>query len=134
MSNLTLSHLNRSPWFHFLGAPILWSLHFLTSYVWVEFACRVKLPVFHSTFLGLTVLSWSVLVFTLILMLAALYVGWSAYQNWGRLKRSHKKNELDSWALESQRFMAFGGIFFSVLFALIILLSGLPVLALGPCT
>src|ERR671922_1940171 len=78
---ISRSHLSRSPWFHLLGGPILWSAHFLISYAWVEFACRVRLLVLHSTLLGLTVLSWSVLILTLIAMLATLYVGWAAYRS-----------------------------------------------------
>lgn len=125
--------LNRSPWFHLLGAPILWSAHFLVSYAWVEFACRVRLLVLDSTILGLTVLSWSVMIFTLIAVLATLYVGWSAIRSWGLLKHTQQTNELDSWRIESRRFMAFSGILLSALFSLVILLSGLPALVLGPC-
>ena len=130
---LSLSHLNRSPWFHLLGGPILWIAHFLVSYAWVEFACRANLLVFDSTIPGLTVLSWSVLVLTLIAALAALYVGWSSLQSWRRLRGSQETNEPDSWRIESKRFMALSGILLSTWFSLVILLSGLPVLVLRPC-
>jgi len=129
----SLSHLNHSPWFHLLGGPILWSAHFLISYAWVEFACRVKPLVLVSTVLGFSVLSWSVLIFTLLAVLAASYVGWSAYRSWLRIRKSKETNELESWGVESRRFMAFSGILLSALFALVILLTGLPVLALRPC-
>jgi hypothetical protein len=132
-SSISLSHLNRSPWFHLLGGPILWSAHFLATYNWVEFACRANLLVLDSTVFGLTVLSWSVLVLTLITALAALYVGWSSHKTWRRLRESQATNEPDSWGIDSRRFMALGGILLSVLFSLVILLSGLPVLVLGPC-
>lgn len=128
-----LSHLNRSPWFHLLGGPILWSAHFLISYAWIEFACRVRLLMLDSMILGLTVLSWSVLIFTLLAMLATLYVGWSAYRSWLRIRDSKKMDELESWGVESRRFMAFSGILLSALFSLVILLTGLPALVLGPC-
>ena len=130
---ISLSHLNRSPWFHFLGGPVLWSVHFLVSYSWVEFACRVRLIVLDSTILGLSVLSWSVLVLTFVAVLATLYVGWSAYRSWQRLRKSQEPNELEAWGVESRRFMAFGGIVLSTLFGLVILLTGLPALVLGPC-
>jgi hypothetical protein len=130
---VSLSVLNRSPWFHLLGGPILWSAHFLATYNWVEFACRANLLVLDSTILGLTVLSWSVLVLTFLAVLAALYVGWSAYQSWQRLRKMQEKNELDSWAVESHRFMAFSGIVLSALFSLVILLTGIPALILEPC-
>ena|SRR5687767_7682311 len=132
-NSISLSHLNRSPWFHLLGGPVLWSAHFLVIYAWVEFACRVRLLVLDSTVLGLTVLSWSVLILTLIAVLATLYVGWSAYRSWRCIRESRETNELDAWAVESQRFMAFSGIFLSALFSLVILLTGLPALVLGPC-
>jgi hypothetical protein len=128
-----LSHLNRSPWFHLLGAPVLWSVHFLVSYAWVEFACRVRLLVLDSTVLGLTVLSWSVLIFTLLAVLATLYVGLSAYRSWLRIRESKEMDELESWGVESRRFMGLSGILLSILFSLVILLSGLPALVLGPC-
>jgi hypothetical protein len=131
---ISFSHLNRSPWFHFLGGAILWSAHFLISYGWVEFACRTGLLVLDSTFLGLSALSWSVLSLTLIAALAALYVGWSAYREWDRLRNTREMNELDMRSVESHRFMAFSGIFLSALFSLVILLTGLPALMLGACT
>ena len=133
MTSLSLSHLNRSPWFHLLGGPILWSAHFLATYNWVEFACRANLLVLDSTVLGLTVLSWIVLILTLIAALATLYVGWSSFQSWRRLRESQETNELDSWGIGSRRFMALSGILLSGLFSLVILLSGLPALVLGPC-
>ena len=130
---ISLFHLNRSPWFHFLGAPILWSVHFLVSYAWVEFACRVRLLVLDSTILGLTLLSWSVLIFTLIAVLATFYVGWSAFRSLRRWKVTQETNELDAWGVESRRFMAFSGILLSALFSVVILLSGLPALVLRTC-
>jgi hypothetical protein len=132
-SSLSHSHLNRSPWFHLLGGPIFWSAHFLVSYAWVEFACRARLVVLDSTILGLTVLSWSFLILTFIAVLATLYVGWAAYLSWRQMRDSQETNELDTWVVESRRFMALSGILLSVLFSLVILLSGLPALVLGPC-
>jgi len=132
--SIRLSRLTRSPWFHLLGGPILWIAHFLITYVWVEFACGIRLLVVDSTVLGLTILSWSILIFTLVVTLAACYVGWSAHVNWQRLKRSRPKDEMASWEIEARRFMAFSGIALSALFSLIILLSGLPALALETCT
>jgi hypothetical protein len=132
-ASTSLSHLKHSPWFHLLGGPILWSAHFLISYAWIEFACRVRLLILHSTILGLTVLSWSVLLFTLLAVLATLYVGWSAYRSWRQISELKETNELESWGVESRRFMAISGILLSMLFSLVILLSGLPALVLGPC-
>jgi hypothetical protein len=108
-------------------------VHFLISYAWVEYACRMRLLVLDSTILGLTLLSWSILLLTLIAVLAVLYVGWSAYRSSRRISESKKTNELESWGVESRRFMALSGILLSALFSLVILLSGLPALVLGPC-
>ena len=105
----------------------------MVSYAWVEFACRVSPLVLNSTFLGLTVLSWSVLLLTVLAMLATLYVGWSAYRGLRGLRDRQETNEIDSWAIESRRFMALSGMLLSVLFSLVILLSGLPALVLRPC-
>ena len=133
MNVLSLSRLKRSPWVHFLGGPVIWGIHFLVSYVWVEFACRANLLVLDSTILGITVLSWIVLALTFIAVLAALYVGWASYGAWRRIRESQETDELESWGVEARRFMAFTGVFFSALFALVILLTGLPALVLGPC-
>lgn len=127
-SSLPFSDLNRSPWFHLLGGAILWSAHFLAIYGLVEFACRVKPPVF-----GPDVISWSILVLTLVATLAAAYVGWAAYQTWRHLQESQETDEPGIWRLESRRFMALSGIALSALFSLVILLGGLPALVLGPC-
>ena len=133
MNILSLSHLKRSPWLHFLGGPVIWGIHFMVSYVWVEFACRANLLVLNSTILELTVLSWIVLALTLIAVLAALYVGWSSYGAWRQIQESQETNELEAWGVESRRFMAFSGMFLSALFSLVILFTGLPALVLGPC-
>jgi hypothetical protein len=133
MNVLSLSHLKRSPWVHFLGGPVIWGIHFMVSYVWVEFACRANLLVLDSTILGLTVLSWIMLLLTVVAVLAALYVGWASYSAWRRIRESRKMDELEAWGVESRRFMAFAGMFLSALFSLVILLTGLPALVLGPC-
>jgi hypothetical protein len=133
MNMLSPSHLKRSPWVHFLGGPVIWGIHFIVSYVWVEFACRANLPMLDSTILGLTVLSWIVLIFTFVAVLASLYVGWVSYRAWHRIQKSHGTDELEAWGVESRRFMAFTGMFLSALFSLVILLTGLPALVLGPC-
>lgn len=127
------SRLDYSPWFHLLGGPILWSAHFLASYLLVEFTCGAKLRVSGPSVLGLPVLSWSVLALTLVAVLAALYVGWAAYRSWRRLEGSQETDEPGVWRLESRRFLALVGMAFSALFSLTILLGGLPVLVLGPC-
>ena len=133
MNILSLSHLKRSPWLHFLGGPVIWGIHFMVSYVWVEFACRANLLVLNSTILELTVLSWIVLALTLIAVLAALYVGWSSYGAWRQIQESQETNELEAWGVESRRFMAFSGMFLSALFSIVILFTGLHALVLGPC-
>jgi hypothetical protein len=126
--------LTRSPWVHLLGGPVLWITHFLISYALGEFGCGARLPILHSTILGLSVLSWVILLFTLIVTVITLYIGWSAYQSWQRLERSRRKNERTAWEIGAKRFMALGGLALSGLFSLVILLTGLPVLVLNPCT
>jgi len=133
MGTNSFSRLSRSPWFHLLGSPIVWSAHFLGGYGWVEFACRAGLLVLDSTILGLTVISWVVLFFTLAAFLASLYVGWAAYDGWRRSGQADKTSDVSAWGVEARQFMAFSGMAFSALFSLVILLSGLPVLVLGPC-
>src|SRR5689334_6279335 len=87
------SRLDHSPWFHLLGGPVIWAVHFLLSYVWLEFACRARVLVLHSAILGLPLLSWLFISYTVILTLATLYTGWSSLRDWKRLKRSWRKNK-----------------------------------------
>ena len=94
MTFTPISRLTSSPWFHLLGAPVLWVGHFVISYVLVEFACRLNLLVLDSTLLGLTILSWSVLVFTLMATFASLYVGWSAYKNLAAIEEKASENRI----------------------------------------
>jgi hypothetical protein len=134
MTSTSISRLTSSPWLHLFGGPILWMLHFLISYLWIEFACRMNFFLFRSTFLGLTLLSWIFLVFTFAVTFAALYVGWLSYRNWQLLKKKRPKAESSTaWEVDSRRFMSISGIALSGLFSLVILLSSLPVLALNPC-
>jgi hypothetical protein len=127
------SRLDHSPWFHLLGGPILWAVHFLFSYAWLEFACRVRLLVLHSAVFGLPLLSWFFISFTVLLTFATVYIGWSSFRDWKHLRRSWRKNKQAVWELEARQFMAFSGILLGPLFSLVILLSGLPALVLGPC-
>jgi hypothetical protein len=109
-------------------------LHFLIGYVWVEFACRMNFPALDSIFWGLSILSWSFLILTIIVTLAVFYIGWLAFRNWQTLKKKHRKVESTFWEIETREFMSLGGVVLSVLFSLTILVSGLPVLALDPCS
>jgi hypothetical protein len=131
---VSISFLTRSPWIHLLGGPVLWITHFLISYALGEFGCDARLPVLHLNILGFSLLSWIILSFTLIVTFVASFVGWSAYRSWKRLKRSRRKDEQDFWEVEARQFMAFSGMLLGALFSLIILVSGLPVLVLDPCT
>lgn len=118
---------------HLLGGPLLWSAHFLATYAWTEFACQTQLLALHSTIWGIPVLSHVVLGLTLAGILATGYVGVLAYRRWRGLKPVQGGHEAVQWALEGERFAAFSGVLLCGLFALVILLTGLPALVLRPC-
>lgn len=121
------------PWVHLLGSPIVWALHFLVGYSWVEFACKSRLLVLQSTLMGLTITSHVVLLLTLIALVAIGYVAWSAYRRWRQIQQIREKMESAHWVVEGERFMAFSGMVLCFMFAATILLTGLPALVLRPC-
>lgn len=123
----------RSSWFYLLGSPVVWGAHFLVSYLWVEAVCQAGPVVLDATILGLTAAAHVVLALTLVSVIAASYVGWSAYRRWRELSQGQDQSASPASLEEGKRFMAFSGMVLSLLFAPIILLTGLPVLVLNPC-
>jgi hypothetical protein len=121
----------RSLWVGFLAGPVIWSVYFMVGYALAEFACRLGLLRFNL--FGLTALSAIIIGLTLISLAATLYGGYVAYRRWQELRREGQ-DQLDQGRAErSGPFLAFAGVLLSGLFALLILLTGIPALILSPC-
>jgi hypothetical protein len=118
-------------WFGLLAGPIIWSVYFMVGYGLVEFVCKLGLLGFNL--LGLSAVSVIITGLTLVALLATLYGGFLAYRKWQQLKRDEADQVNRGRAEESRVFMALAGVLLSGLFALLILLTGLPALVLRPC-
>jgi hypothetical protein len=118
-------------WFGLLAGPLIWSVYFMAGYALVEFACKLGLLRFNL--LGLSAVSAIIIGLTLVALLATLYAGFVAYQKWQRMRRDESDQVDRGRAEKSPMFMALAGVLLSGLFALLILLTGIPALVLRPC-
>jgi hypothetical protein len=109
-----------------LSGPIIYSLHFVAVYLLVEAACRVDGLRFEV--LGLDGIAFWVVVLTLVAVLVTAYSGLVAYRNWQQLGGPEDRRFEDSATL-----MAFAGVWLNGMFAVLILLTGLPALFLVVC-
>ena len=123
----------RALWVQLLAGPILWSVHFLVSYMLVEAACQAG---WNFTMLGMNGLSFLVIVLTALAVLGTALFAVKSYRGWrtihgGRLR--DQVREGSGWFEGPVDFMYFSGLLLSVLFAIVILMVGLPALFLQPC-
>ena len=125
---------SRILWIQLLAGPVLWSVHFLASYLLVEAACQAG---WNVNILGLNGLSFLVIVLTVLAVIAALlfaqrsYSGWKERHRDGNLRQAFRERE--SWFEGTEDFMYFSGLLLSVLFAAAILMVGAPAIFLQPC-
>ena len=105
-------------WFGFLGAPAAWSISELVSYILMAHACYPNLSALPQPDSGA---AWpaavAVTACMLVISLAALAVSW---RETSRLMAGI--HGYDQWAAEAprstaRRFLAFGGVLFSTVFA-----------------
>jgi hypothetical protein len=117
--------------FGLLAGPVIWSLYFMAGYGLTEFACKMGLlspsaPQFNwvtITIFVLTLLSLGLVVY------AAIY----GYRNWDRLNEAQLGASEHDLILSTKEFLAVTGIFLNILFAVIILFTGIPPLFLATC-
>lgn len=110
-------------WFTFLGGPLAWSAHLLSSYPLVPLACeRGSVVVLNLVTAG-----------TAMVALAAAAAGYYALR---RLRRAGPAVEGGEGgeAPRRARFMARVGVWISLLFVFVILVEGLPPILQDPCT
>lgn len=122
-------------WGQLLAGPILWSIHFLLSYLLVEAFCQMG---WNFSLLGMNGLFFLVITFTILAVLGAALSSLRSYRSWqtlhaGRSLQEHFRDG-SSWFEGPVDFMYFSGFLLSSLFAVTILMVGIPSLFLHPCS
>lgn len=125
---------SRKVWIQLLAGPVLWSVHFLLSYLFVEGFCQAG---WNFNILGINGISFILIVLTTLAVLGTGLFALKSYRNWrttnreGSLRDQFRENA--QWFEGPVDFMYFSGFLLSALFALVILTVGLPALFLQPC-
>jgi hypothetical protein len=116
--------------FGLLAAPIAWAALHMFDYLWIETACKAGL--LSGTFAGLTGVAWVVLAATLIALIVSVVAGILSFRRWRALRDSQDTHDVDPVEARSS-FLALSGALVSGLFALLIVMTGVPVLLMAPC-
>ena len=121
-------------WVQLLAGPLLWSIHFLIGYLMIEASCRAG---WNFQILGMNGLSFMVIALTVLAVLGAILFGVTSYRGWrsantGRSLRGQLR-DTSRWSDDPAEFVYFSGFLLSVLFAVTIVMVGLPALFLQPC-
>jgi hypothetical protein len=120
-------------WFGLFGAPAAWTLMFMASYGMAAHFCYPHdTPLSASTFAGLRAVIGGVLLGAIVVATAAALI---AIKIWRATNDGPRRTERTREPSEVRvRWMACGGILVSILFLFLILLSGVPVLVVPPCS
>lgn len=133
-------------WRGLLAGPTIYALYFVTVYFLAEAACQQNL--FTDEVSGLPLRSVMILIITLAAAFCTLINGLSNFRRWREQqaptalpprRQQTKTSELSEAAYAtanpdtSLTFMAFGGLLLSMLFTVLILYTGLPILVLQVC-
>jgi hypothetical protein len=125
---------SRMLWIQLLAGPVLWSVHFLLSYLIVEAACQAG---WNFNILGINGLSCIIIILTILALLGTLLFSLRSYRGWRDLHVDRtlmdEFQESSSWFEGPVDFMYISGLLLSALFAATILMVGLPALFLQPC-
>lgn len=121
-------------WVQLLAGPILWSVHFLVSYLLVEAFCNLG---WNFTFLGINGLSFILVVMTILALVGTSWFAVKSYRAWKDMNKDHdlrqEFRETERWSEGPGEFMYFSGFLLSVLFTAAILMVGIPAFFLRPC-
>lgn len=126
-------------WRGLLAGPLIYALYFITVYLLAEAACHAGF--LSGTVGGLPLLSVTILIITLAAALCTLVNGLSNYRRWRQRQqrpapRSRTISEVEYATANPESsvlFMAFGGMLLSLLFTVMILCTGVPVVTLQAC-
>ena len=125
-------------WFGLFGAPAAWTVMFMVSYGMAAHSCYPqRTPLSTSTFGGLRVVLGALMLGALVVAAAAALVAlntWRATSNESPGTESSEAERTIATREARTHWMALGGILVSILFVFLILLSGVPVLLVPPCS
>jgi hypothetical protein len=134
--------------FGVLAAPIAWAALHMFDYIWIETACRTG--ILSGAYGGFTGVALVVAAATLIALAVTVLAGLVSWRRWRAVRAPGSEDDfapsLDGAKsvddappvagepIEARSaFLALSGVMVSALFALLILLTGLPVLFVAPC-
>ena len=121
-------------WVQLLAGPVLWSVHFLLSYLLVEAFCQMG---WNFKILDINGLSVILIALTVLAIVSTSLFALKSYRAWKSLNKDHKLTdeirEAARWSEGPLEFVYFSGFLLSVLFTAVILMTGIPVLFLSPC-
>lgn len=115
----------RALWLALLAGPVVYAVYFIAGYLLAEAACKTDLlnAAIGNLSLLLILVEGLTIVAALVTLAAALY----GYRIWQR-----RRDELEH-AGGALPFMAFGGLLLSLLFGLLIVMTGVSVLFVNVC-
>lgn len=116
--------------FGLLAAPIAWAALHMFDYLWIETACQAGL--LGGTMAGLTGVAWVVVAATLVALVISVAAGVISFRRWQSLREPDDDDDLEPVEARS-RFLALSGVLVSALFALLIIMTGVPVFLMAPC-
>jgi len=103
--------------FAFFAPPIVWTLHLLICFPLVNLVCRIGTPL-------------PLYIVTIVALLLSILAGLVAYGSLRAVQgQDHDQNAL--W--QRREFLRTGGVLFSILFSLPIVLWGFAAVVLNPC-
>ena len=121
-------------WVQLLAGPIIWSAHFLVSYLLVEAFCNLG---WNFTLLGINGLSFLLVLITIVSVVGTGLFALTSYRAWKKTNTDHNLRdefrETARWSEGPGEFMYFSGFLLSVLFTATILMVGVPAFFLRPC-
>ncbi|HEX6270974.1 MAG TPA: hypothetical protein VFZ43_12105 [Anaerolineales bacterium] len=125
---------SRMLWIQLLAGPVLWSAHFVSSYLLVEAFCQMG---WNFSILGINGLSFILIVLTLLALIGTGLFALKSYRAWKNINQDHnlkdKLRETTRWSEGPLEFMYFTGLLLSLLFTATILMVGVPAIFLRPC-
>ena len=105
-------------WFGLLIGPIVWAIQMQIGFMLVPWACAT----------GLQPYMWMVTIIALLISLSGALVSWRMWKQTGAEWPGQKADPVSR-----ARFMAAGGVFMSLMFALAIIAQGIPSYILSAC-
>lgn len=119
----------KSLWFGFGAAAVAWGIYGAAWELISAEACKKGNGNLGA--LSANDVRWVLVGICCVLFSVALYAGYVSFRNWRQLSSGH--DLVHDEARLAEHFLAAGGIFISVIFALSIMWAGLPLIMVGIC-